>query len=71
MFEIAIKEIPLTGIKTPEQLAAFVLSSLGLSELRDDRDVRLLLAFLEHKEGLKVGDLKKLPVWDRLPHMQK
>ncbi|MBR9679812.1 MAG: hypothetical protein GOU99_02045 [Candidatus Altiarchaeota archaeon] len=60
MFEIKIKEQRLTGIKTPEQLAAFVISSLGLSELRDDRDVRMLLAFMDHKEGLRVPELKKI-----------
>ena len=60
MFEIRIKEQRLTGIKTPEQLAAFVISSLGLSELRDDRDVRMLLAFMDHKEGLRVHELKKI-----------
>jgi len=60
MLEICIKEVPLSGIKTPEQLAAFVMESLGLSELKDERDVRFFLAFLEHKEGLRAEDLMKI-----------
>ena len=58
-FEIQVREVPLSGIRTPEQLAAFVLQSLGLSNLSDDRDVRILLAFVSHKEGLKVEELQK------------
>lgn len=51
MFDIKIQEVPLTGIRTPEQLAAFVLKSMGLSDLKDDSDVRILLAFIENRGG--------------------
>lgn len=60
MLNISIKEVPLSGIKSAEQLAAFVLQSLGLSDLRDERDVNLLLAFVKNKEGLTVNELKKI-----------
>ena len=60
MLEICIKEVPLSGIKTPEQLAAFILQSLGLSDLRDERDVKFLLAFIKHREGLKADELQKI-----------
>lgn len=60
MLNISIKEVPLSGIKSAEQLAAFVLQSLGLSDLRDERDVDLLLAFVRNKEGLTVNELKKI-----------
>ncbi len=60
MFEISIREVPLVGIKTPEQLAAFVLSSLGLTSKEvEEADVKMLLAFLKNKEGLKVKELIK------------
>ncbi|MBR9681008.1 MAG: hypothetical protein GOU98_04265 [Candidatus Altiarchaeota archaeon] len=60
MLNISIKEVPLSGIRSADQLAAFVLQSLGLSDLRDERDVDLLLAFVKNKDGLKVGELKKI-----------
>ncbi|MBR9681794.1 MAG: hypothetical protein GOV00_03270 [Candidatus Altiarchaeota archaeon] len=60
IFEIRVKEVPLAGIRSPDQLAAFVLKSLGLSNLKDDRDVKILLAFIDHKEGLKVEELQKI-----------
>jgi len=60
MLNIHIKEVPLSGIKSAEQLAAFVLQSLGLSDLKDDRDVKMLLAFMQRKDGLKVEDIKKV-----------
>ncbi|MBR9689679.1 MAG: hypothetical protein GOV01_02185 [Candidatus Altiarchaeota archaeon] len=60
MMEISIKEVPLSGIKTPDQLAAFILKSLGLSDLRDERDVQILLAFVRNKDGLKVDEVKKI-----------
>ncbi len=60
VFEISVREVPLSGIKSPEQLAAFVLQSLGLSDLKDERDVRLLLAFMENRNGLKVEELMKV-----------
>ena len=60
MFEISIREVPLVGIKSKEQLAAFILASLGLSpEKASVADVKLLLAMLEHKEGLKVKEISK------------
>ena len=59
MMKIEIKEVPLSGIKSAEQLAAFILSSLGLSDLKDTSDVKLLLAFIQNKEGLKADELKK------------
>lgn len=60
MMKIEIKEVPLSGIKSVEQLAAFVLSSLGLSNLKDTSDVKLLLSFVRRREGLKVDELKKI-----------
>ena len=60
MLNISVKEVPLSGIKSADQLAAFVLQSLGLSDLRDERDVDLLLAFVKNKNGLKVDELKKI-----------
>lgn len=57
MFEISVKEVPLSGIKSPEQLAAFVLQSLGLSDLDDERDVDMLLALVRNKGGLKAAEL--------------
>lgn len=60
VFKIEIKEIPLEGIRNPEQLAAFVLKSLGLSTLKDDRDVKILMGLIEHKEGLKVEEIQKI-----------
>ena len=60
MLKISVNEVPLSGIKSAEQLAAFVLKSLGLSDLSDERDVDLLLAFIRNKGGLKVNELKKV-----------
>ncbi len=60
VFEIHIKEIPLAGIRSPDQLAAFILQSLGLSNLKDDRDVKILLALVEHREGLKVEEIQRI-----------
>lgn len=60
MLKISVNEVPLSGIKSAEQLAAFVLKSLGLSDLSDERDVDLLLAFVKNKGGLKVNELKRV-----------
>jgi predicted transcriptional regulator len=60
MLEISVNEVPLSGIKSAEQLAAFVLKSLGLSDLNDERDVALLLAFIRNKGGMKVSELKEV-----------
>jgi len=60
MLEIAVNEVPLSGIKSAEQLAAFVLKSLGLSDLNDERDVDILIAFIRNKGGLKVSELKEI-----------
>ncbi len=60
MLEIAVNEVPLSGIKSAEQLAAFVLKSLGLSDLNDERDVDILIAFIRNKGGLKVYELKEI-----------
>jgi len=59
VFDIRIKEVPLEGIRSPDQLAAFVLKSLGLTSLKDTGDVRLLLALMNHKEGLKVDEIQQ------------
>ena len=58
--KIELKEVPLSGIKSPEQLAAFILASLGLSDLRDTSDVNILLSFVKRKPGLKVDELRKI-----------
>lgn len=60
MLDISIKEVPLSGIKSAEQLAAFVLQSLGLSDIKDDRDVKMLLAFVKRKGGMKVDEIKRV-----------
>jgi predicted transcriptional regulator len=59
MLEIQVKEVQLSGIKSPEQLGAFVLESLGLSDLKDESDVRILMEFIRRKEGLKVDEIRK------------
>ena len=66
--EIAIKELPLSGIRSREQLALFVLASFGVTDMPSTQeevqkampDVVILLAFMDagrKGEGLKVSDL--------------
>jgi predicted transcriptional regulator len=60
VFEVTVKEVPLSGIKSPEQLAAFVLQSLGLSDLDNEKDVDMLLALVRNKGGLKASELQEV-----------
>ena len=67
--EIAIKELPLSGIRSREQLALFILASLGIIEMPSNQeelnkvmpDVQILLNFMDSArkgDGAKVSDLE-------------
>lgn len=67
--EISIREIPLTGIRSKQQLALFVLASLGITQMPSTEeevkkvlpDVQILLSFMEAArkgDGLKVAILE-------------
>ena len=68
VLDIAIREIPLSGIRSKEQLALFVLASLGVSAMpsTDEEvqkvmpDVQILLQFMDaarKNDGVKVNEL--------------
>lgn len=68
VLDIAIREIPLSGIRSREQLALFVLASLGVSAMpsTDEEvkkampDVQILLNFMDaarRNDGVKVNEL--------------
>ncbi len=68
VLDIAIREIPLSGIRSKEQLALFVLASLGVSTMpsTDEEvkkampDVQILLHFMDaarKNDGVKVNEL--------------
>ncbi len=68
VLDIAIREIPLSGIRSKDQLALFVLASLGVSTMpsSDEEvdkvmpDVQILLNFMDagrRGDGVKVSDI--------------
>lgn len=67
--EISIRELPLSGIRSQEQLALFILASLGVTEMPSNQeelnnvmpDVQILLNFMDSArkgDGIKVSDLE-------------
>jgi hypothetical protein len=68
VLDVAIREIPLSGIRSKEQLALFVLASLGISAMpsNDEEvqrvmpDVQILLEFMDAArkgDGVRVAEL--------------
>jgi predicted transcriptional regulator len=68
VLDVAIREIPLSGIRSKEQLALFILASLGVSQMpgSDDEvqkvmpDIQILLNFMDSArkgDGIKVAQL--------------
>ncbi len=68
-FSISVRELPLSGIRSREQLSLFVLASLGITDMpssEDDvkkvmPDVQILTELMiraRRNEGVKVSELK-------------